>query len=235
MSKREEMRRRRQQRARRRQLNILAVVAVAAVAVAAWLIWQNTRPVGEIVTITPREWPMADGTAMGPADARVVIQEFSDFQCSFCRQFAAGVKNQLVEQYIPTGQVRLEHYHYIVIDGNVGGNESRRAAEASECAAEQGQFWNYYDILFANQVAPGSGTYSDRRLKAYAEAIGLDTGTFNVCFDSRRYASEVQAGQSLGNSLGVRGTPTLFVNGIQVQNPLNFAEFQQLIEPQLAQ
>jgi protein-disulfide isomerase len=234
MSKRDEMRRRRQQKTRQRQLGILGAVSLLAVTVTAWLIWQNTRPIGDIVSIEPREWPMADGAALGPAGAPVLIQEFSDFQCSFCRQFAQGVKNRLVEEYISTGQVRLEHRHYIVVDSNAGGNESRRAAEASECAREQGQFWNYYEILFANQNRPGSGTYADRRLKAFAETLGLDTGAFNACFDGRRYSSQVQADQSLGDSLGVRGTPTLFVNGIQVQNPLNFAEFQSMIDPLLA-
>jgi len=65
------------------------------------------------------------------------------------------VERQLIEQYVATGQVRLEYHHFIVVDGNVGGNESRHAAEASECANEQGRFWDYHAMLFANQEGEG--------------------------------------------------------------------------------
>jgi protein-disulfide isomerase len=121
-----------------------------------------------------------------------------------------------------------------VIDGNVGGSESRRAAEASECAREQDEFWNYHALVFANQQGEGQGAFSDRRLKAFAETLGLDTDAFNACLDSGRYAGEVRADEQLGRSLGVSGTPTVFVNGQRVQNPLDFGEFQRLIEAELA-
>ena len=214
-------------------MNLLGAVVVAALAVTAWLVYQNTRPIGDIVSIEKREWPMADGKALGPADAPIVIQEFSDFQCPFCGQFATTLHERLVDEYIPTGQVRFEHYHYIVVDNNVGGNESRRAAEASECANEQGEFWNYYHMVFANQEGEGRGAFSDRRLKAFAADLGLDTAAFDACFDSRRFASAVQADERLGAQMGVRGTPTIFINGVQVQNPLNYAEIQQMIASQL--
>lgn len=117
----------------------------------------------------------------------------------------------------------------------MGGSESRRAAEASECAREQGEFWNYHALVFANQQGEGQGAFSDRRLKAFAETLGLDTQAFNTCFDSGRYAGDVQADEQLGRSLGVSGTPTVFVNGQRVQNPLDFGEFQRMIEAELAQ
>jgi hypothetical protein len=80
MSKREELRKRRQNRARQGQWTLIAGVTVVALAVSGFLIYQNTRPIGEIVSVERQEWPLADGKALGPADARVVIQEFSDFQ-----------------------------------------------------------------------------------------------------------------------------------------------------------
>jgi protein-disulfide isomerase len=140
------------------------------------------------------------------------------------------VERQLIEQYVATGRVRFEYRHYIVIDGNVGGNESRRAAEASECANEQGQFWNYHAILFANQNGEGRGAFNDRRLKAFAGVLELDMTQFNTCFDSEQFAEAVRADEKLARSLGVQGTPTLFVNGKPISNPLNFAEIQQAIE-----
>ena len=144
------------------------------------------------------------------------------------------MERQLIDQYVTTGKVRFEYHHYIVIDGNVGGSESRRAAEASECANEQGAFWDYHAMLFANQQGEASGAFSDRRLKAFAEALQLDTGKFNACFDARRYAEAVQADEQLARALGVTGTPTVFVNGTLVQNPLDFDEFQRLITAALA-
>jgi len=116
----------------------------------------------------------------------------------------------------------------------VGGSESRRAAEASECANEQGEFWNYHALLFANQQGEGRGAFSDRRLKAFAEALGLDSRQFDACFDSGRYAADVQADEQLARSLGISGTPAVFVNGARVENPLEFAELQARIEAELA-
>ncbi len=141
---------------------------------------------------------------------------------------------QIKDTYIATGQsVRLEYRHYIVIDGNVGGNESRRAAEASECAAEQGKFWEYQAIVFANHTGEAVGTYPDRKLKAFAETIGLDTAAFNTCFDTGRYAREVTSDEALGRQLGVNSTPTVFVNGVRVNNPLDFNEISALIDAAL--
>lgn len=122
-----------------------------------------------------------------------------------------------------------------MIDPNVGGNESRRAALASECAAEQGQFWPYHDIVFANQAGEGKGAFRDARLKAFAEKIGLDMNAFNQCFDSSKYGSAVQSDEFDGRALGVTGTPTMFINGVRVQqNLLDFNALRQLIDAELA-
>ena len=145
------------------------------------------------------------------------------------------MERQLIEEFVSTGQARFEYRHYIVVDGNAGGAESRRAAEASECANAQGEFWNYNKIVFANQQGEGQGAFADRRLKAFAENIGLDTAKFNECFDSRRYANNVLADEALARSLGVSGTPTVFVNGMRVQNPLDLNGYRQLVQVALNQ
>ncbi len=141
---------------------------------------------------------------------------------------------QLIEDYIAKGQARFEYAHFIVRDGAQTGNESRRAAEASECAAEQGRFWDYHDIVFANQTGEGVGTFPDRRLKAFAESLKLDTNQFNACFDSGRYAKNVDDDISRAVGLGVDSTPTLFVNNQPVADPFNYAALQQMIEVELA-
>lgn len=216
---------RRREENRRRNLMIIGGVVLVAVLAVILLVTQNDQPVtaGSFVTVEPKEWPQADGKALGPADAPVVIRDFSDFQCPFCRQFATGVKDRIIEQFVSTGQVRFEYRHFIVIDGNVGGSESRRAAEASECAAEQNRFWDYHDMLFANQRGEGNGAYSDARLKAFAESLGLDTEQFNSCYDTRKYRRVVEDDEKLARSFRLTGTPSVLVNDQLVQNPLDFS------------
>jgi protein-disulfide isomerase len=143
------------------------------------------------------------------------------------------VERQIIAEFVSTGQARFEYHHYIVVDVNVGGSESRRAAEASECANEQSEFWDYNKMVFTNQQGEGQGAFSDRRLKAFAEKLGLDTAKFNPCFDSKRYASNVLADEALARSLGVTSTPTVFVNDTQVQNPLDLTQYRSLVQAAL--
>jgi protein-disulfide isomerase len=228
--KRDEIRQRRRQRARQNQLVIIGLIAVAAIGVAAWLAYQNLRPIGEIVAVPTETFPLADGKAIGPAGAKALVQEFADFQCPFCGRYAANVEPLLMKDYLAGGKVRYEYHHFVIIDSNVGGHESQSAAEASECASEQGQFWNYHKLLFANQQTEGSGTFSDRRLKAYAGALGLDQAKFDACFDSHKYASVVSFDKTLGEQMGVNSTPSLFINGVKVTNPLDYTEIKQRLD-----
>ncbi|MBI4772524.1 MAG: thioredoxin domain-containing protein, partial [Chloroflexi bacterium] len=133
---------------------------------------------------------------------------------------------------INTGKARLTYFHYTVVDSNTGGNESHRAAEASECAAQQGKFWEMHDVLFANQKGEGIGTFGDRRLIEMAKmAPGLDQDAFESCFKSGGGRAAVQADLAIATRRSIQGTPTIFVNGVQVQNPLDLGEFQRLIDP----
>ncbi len=133
------------------------------------------------------------------------------------------------------GNVRFEYHHFIVVDGNTGGQESRRAAEASECAKEQGKFWEYHDYLFSHQNGEGQGAFSDANLKAFAVTLQLDTTKFNTCLDTGATAKAVQQDEALARSIGANQTPTVLVNGKLVQDPLNLTELQQMIDAALAQ
>src|SRR5258706_15754871 len=138
--KRDEIRQRRRQRTRKTQLVVIGVIAVAAIAVAGWLAYQNLRPIGAIIVVPPETFPLADGKAIGPAGAKALVQEFAAFQCPFCGRYAANVEPLFMKDYLTAGKVRYEYHHFVIIDSNVGGHESQSAAEASECANEQGQF-----------------------------------------------------------------------------------------------
>ena len=133
-------------------------------------------------------------------------------------------------------QVRFVYKHFPVVDRGAANGESTQAAEASECANAQGKFWPYHDALFAlakdasGQPLENRGTFTASRLKELAGQLGLDTNAFAQCFDSHKFASVVRADQSDGRSRGVNQTPTVFVNGQKLDNPLDWNEVQQAIE-----
>lgn len=107
-----------------------------------------------------------------------------------------------------TGQVRVVWQHLAFL-----GDESRWAAEAAECAGEQGRFWEYRDKLFEEARGRNSGAFTKANLTRYATEISLDGGAFARCLDSGRYAARVQAESDAARALGVTRTPTLEING----------------------
>lgn len=133
------------------------------------------------------------------------------------------------EQYVNTGKVRFSYKHFAIL-----GPESTRAAEASECANEQSQFWPFHDLTFADQTTTRSSLNADR-LTELAGQLGLDTTAFRACLDSGRYTSQITQESLSVQSLGVRGTPAFLVNGVFISGAQPFDVFQQVIEEQLAQ
>jgi protein-disulfide isomerase len=115
------------------------------------------------------------------------------------------------------------------------GDESLWAAEASECANEQGGFWEYYDKIFEEQTGENVGAFSQENLKRFAVELGLDTEQFNQCLDSGKYKAKVQQEVAEAQRLGVRGTPTLFVNGRLIDGGANYQVLQTAIETALKQ
>jgi protein-disulfide isomerase len=161
----------------------------------------------------------------GPAGAPVTIVEYTDLQCPACASFSETVERQIEAAYVATGIVRIEYRHFPFL-----GKESQRAAEAAECAREQGQFFAFRDTLYTNQKGENRGAFSDDHLKAFAAGLGLDTRAFNACLDSGRSADQVKAQKAEGERLGVRATPTVFINGRKLEGLTPFATFKQLIE-----
>jgi protein-disulfide isomerase len=109
------------------------------------------------------------------------------------------------------------------------GPESVWAAAASECASDQGKFWEYHDALFTHTAGRNAGVFTRARLKEYAADLGLERGTFDSCVDSGRYEPWVQAQTDLGRGLGVTSTPTLLVNGQRVSPVPAFDALRELI------
>ena len=216
MSKREEIRARRVRERTRQRLTTILIVSGIALIFVGLLILPNLTPVSGIQGIIPHQRPMTNGTSMGDPTAPVVLEVFADFQCSACGRFAETVEEDLIQDYIEPGHVYYVFRQFPFLDDRAPGNESDHAAMASLCAADQGRFWDYHDILYANQAGENAGAFSDRRLEAFAETLGLDMDSFRDCFRSEEHEQDIERDLQAGNRLLVTGTPAIFLNGIQI-------------------
>jgi protein-disulfide isomerase len=165
------------------------------------------------------------GRVKGNPAAPVTIVEYGDMQCPACAAFSLNTERELEATLIRDGTVSYEFRHYAFL-----GKESQRAAEAVECAAEQGRFYQFRDTLYMAQRGENRGGFSDSRIKQLAQAQGLDMVQFNAAFDSGRYAERVKAQTAEATAQGVRATPTFFLNGVKLEGALPLAGFKQVIE-----
>lgn len=156
----------------------------------------------------------------GNFNAPVTLVEFSDFECPFCVRAYPTFK-KILNDY--PSQVRLVYKQFPLT--SIHPN-SQKAAEASECADEQGKFWEYHDKLFDNQAAG----YNLDKFKQWAKELGLDSSKFDNCLDSGKYASKVTVDQQEGQAKGVNGTPATFVNGQLVSGAVPYETFKQIID-----
>jgi protein-disulfide isomerase len=161
------------------------------------------------------------GPALGSASAPVTIVEFSDFRCSFCKKFWADTLPKLKESYFEKGTAYFVFRHFAIL-----GKQSEQAALASECAAEQGMFWQYHDKLFANQAALA---FSEAKLKGYAGELRLQQAKFNACLTTGKYKSKVERETVTAAYLGGRGTPMFLVNEWLLVGAQPFETFQKAI------
>jgi protein-disulfide isomerase len=188
------------------------------------------------VQITPVPHSNEDGTALGDPNAPVKIEVFKDFQCSACKSFSQAVEPQVISELVEAGKVYYIFHQYPFMDDRSGVKDSDNGAHASMCAAEQNRFWDYKSMLFAN-LNYVAGEFNDKRMLAFAEALGLDMAEFESCYNDRRYQDEIDQDIALGEEYGVTGTPSIFVNG-QIVKPgyvPSFEEIAQAVEAALSQ
>lgn len=167
-----------------------------------------------------------NGPTKGNDKAPVVLIEFSDFQCSFCRKFWQTTLSPIEKKYINTGRVRFLYRHFAIL-----GKHSVAAAQAAECAHEQGKFWAYHDRLFASAGTPFA--FTNGKLKGYAKQIALKAQNFNQCLDSGKYLDKVEGETAVAAFLGARGTPAFLLNGQLLVGAQPFEVFEAAIEKEL--
>ena len=176
------------------------------------------------VTIEPPRQVIAkvDRPSKGPTNAPIELVEFSDFQCPFCLMAFPTVA-QVVGTY--GDRIHLVYRHYPLTNHP----NARPAAEAAQCANEQGKFWQYHDRLFGDQ-----SRLSDADLKQHAAQLGLDTARFNACVDTHKYKSDVDTDVRAGGEAGVNGTPAFFINGRVLSGAQPIEAFKRIIDEELA-
>ena len=244
-NKRQERRDRARQKEQASRVRTMIIIAVGAALLVLGFIWPSLRPITDIVTVEADPRPNAEANTMGDPNAPIQIVEYSDFQCPFCDRFFTETEPLLVEYFVKTGKV---HFIYRSagnwVSGNLGGvrTESQDSAAAAYCAGDQNKFWEMHDALFTNnRDVEDQGSFTDRRLKAIAESVGLDMNAFNECYDSGKYEDQVQQDFTDAQDAGITGTPffvmTYKVNGETQTETINGAqpinEFQQKIEAAL--
>ena len=142
----------------------------------------------------------------GSPDAPFTIIEFGDFQCPKCDQWFLNEKPTIVSNLILTDTAKLYFMDFAFL-----GDDSISAANASYCADEQDKYLEYHSHLYNNQGGINEGWASPDNLKGFAVELGLDTASFNECFDSGKYNDRVAYNKNVGTSQVVEGTPTFFI------------------------
>lgn len=148
---------------------------------------------------------------LGDSGAPVTLVEFGDYQCTFCTRFFKETESALIERYVKTGKLKI-----IFRDLAINGRESNNAAEAAECAGEQGKYWEYHDRLFNERRGYNVGVFKEDNLKRFATDLGLNQEQFAQCYESSKYRSEVSKDTQDARRFGATGTPTFFINGLRL-------------------
>ncbi len=145
---------------------------------------------------------------LGNPSAPITLVEFGDYQCHFCNVFFHSTENDILQNYVETGKVRM-----IFKDYNIIGPDSINASHGAHCADEQGLFWEYHDILYSNWTGENNGWAASENLLKFAQEVGLDIDKWSECMINASYSQTILASNEDARSLELTGTPAFFVIG----------------------
>jgi len=199
----------RRQRERRVRLTAIIVVAVLVV-VGGVVAWATSQPDAQAATpagVNAPGGPIVLGATGADAAQVPVVDVWEDFQCPYCQQFEQA-NGQLLVDYAQREQLTVR-YHL----ASFLGPESQRAANAAGCAADEGQFPAYHAALYENQPPEGTGGYTVDQLLEIGQSVGLTSEEFAQCVQEDRYGEWVRAMQHEFDAAGLRGTPSILLDG----------------------
>ena len=218
-------------RVRRPRLSPIALVIAFGLGLSmGYVVWggsvvaNTSQEIGSSQDNTRYDVPILDyNPTFGPEDAPIILIEFSDFECPFCRSYFLEVLPRLKAAYHDQILYVYKDFPLTSIHPN-----AVPAAEAAHCAREQGAFWEFHDLLFSKRLELGSGAYLE-----YAAELELDMEDFTLCVEVRRYADIVRGSYDFASQFGIRSTPTFFINGIVVIGSQPFEAFARIIDAEL--
>lgn len=171
-----------------------------------------------------------DRNTRGSTDAPVTITEYMDYLCGYCARHTVTTARLIDEEYVKSGQVQV-----VAKQMPVHGELAVKAAEAAFCAADQDAFWEYHDGLMESLYNGQPLAAQADGLTQLASELGLDQAAFSTCLDEGKYTEEVENEAVEGQQEGVQGTPTFFVNDLQVVGAQPYEAFAAAIEEALAE
>jgi protein-disulfide isomerase len=167
---------------------------------------------------------------LGSANAPVTVVEYADYHCPFCEQFYTTDFPDIKTKYIDTGKVKFIYQDFPFL-----APDSETAAEATQCANDQGQYWQFHDYLFNNQGPEGSNDLALSDEETIAKKLGLNTTKFDSCMTTGKYRAFVAQEKANAAAVGVQSTPTVFINGKMILGALPAASFDTAINAALGQ
>jgi protein-disulfide isomerase len=203
---------------------IIALVALLTLCIGRILLHANARAVAKQASASPARGgaPMKFAHMRGPEKARVTLEEFGDFQCPACAETSAVIRS-LEEMH--RNQLRVVFWEFPLAMHEHG----REAAIAAEAAAAQGHFWEMHDLLYRNQRTWARSPNVRAEFEKFALALHVDLARFRHDLEDPATAARVDAARNYGMSRGVRGTPTLFINGEQLGPPFSPEHLREVI------
>jgi protein-disulfide isomerase len=166
--------------------------------------------------------PIEGAYFMGRVDAPITIVEFSDYQCPYCKKFNDEVFHPLLEQYPEQIKFVYRNLPLTSIHDN-----AVPAAEAAMCAGEQGSYWQFHEMLFEKGLG-------DSAYRKYAQELGLNITAFSACLADHRYQATIIADSEFAADLGIRSTPTFFINGLAIVGAQPLEVFEKVIDAELS-
>ena len=164
-----------------------------------------------------------DDPSWGPADAKVTMVEFGDFECPYCRQWYATVYEKLQANYGTKIRFVFRDFPLTSIHPN-----AKPAAVAANCAGEQGRYWDYFNLLYGDSRGLGTAMY-----QTYAKEVGLNLSSFTSCIKSGKYDKEISLDIQDGERMGVDGVPAFLIDGTLISGLQPYETFQQAIDEEL--